>query len=59
METWKDLSHIPFPAVSEDTKLRDTYMIKELSLGGQFSLAQLRRLSVVRENQKDESDDEI
>jgi hypothetical protein len=59
MDTWKDLSNIPFPAMQEDTNHKDASMVKELSLGGQISLAQLRRLSVVKENHKDESDDEI
>jgi hypothetical protein len=59
MDTWKDLSNIPFPAMQEDTNHKDASMVKELSLGGQFSLAQLRRLSVVKENHKNESDDEI
>ena len=59
MEAWRNFSHIPFPAALEDTKPMDGLMVKELSFGEQFSLAQLRMLSVVRENQKDESDDEM
>jgi hypothetical protein len=58
-DAWIDLSHVPFPAIVEDTNQSRGLMVKELSLGGQFSLAQLRRLSVVKESHKNESDDEM
>jgi hypothetical protein len=59
MDAWKDLSHIPFPAMSEDPNSAGGLMVKELSLGGQFSLAELRRLSAVKEQRGWESDEEF
>lgn len=57
MEVWKDLSNVPFPAMVEDAKPTGVLMVKEVSLGN-LSLAQLKRLSVVKEDRKDESDEE-
>jgi hypothetical protein len=59
VETWKDLSNIPFPAALGDRSSTGGLAVKELSLRGQLSLAQLRRLSVVKQNQRVESDDEV
>jgi len=59
VEAWKDLSDIPSPAVLGDRSSTGGLMVKESSLRGQFSLAQLRRLSVVKQNQRDESNDEV
>jgi hypothetical protein len=55
MEVRRDFSHITFPAVPEDLTPIDGLMVKEPPLGEQISLAQLRRLGVVTENQRDES----
>lgn len=59
METWKDLSNIPFPAALGDRSSTGGLAVKELPLRGQLSLAQLRRLGVVKQNQRVESDDEV
>jgi len=48
---------VPFSAMVEDANPTGALMVKEVSLGN-FSLAQLKRLSVVKAGQKDESDGE-
>jgi hypothetical protein len=58
MEVWKDLSNVPFPVMAEDVNPTGGLMVKEVSMGD-LSLAQLKRLSVVREDQKDESDEDV
>jgi hypothetical protein len=57
IEVWKDLSNVPFPVMVEDANPTGVLMVKEVSLGN-LSLAQLKRLSVIKADQKDESDGE-
>jgi hypothetical protein len=51
MDLWKDLSNVPFPPLFEDVKLMSELIAKEVPKD-QLSLAQLKRLSVVRSFRK-------
>jgi hypothetical protein len=46
---------MPFPAVIEDAKPKSASMVREAPVG-RLSVVQLKRLSVVKEGQKDESE---